>query len=129
MPTPEQKAAYHAAVAEFTFAESQPTYRLPHTRRELYRRIEQLGLEVIEREEARPGQQTAFISPKRFPNLKGTSASVPELLWAAVDVDERSDGVVLRLTGIAVKRNGQPTNRSVAIRLFKTRIIEPSAER
>ena len=86
-------------------------------------------LYVNEREEARPGKQTAFIVPKRSPNLKKASASVPELLWAAVDVDERGDGVVLHLTDISLKRNGQRTNRSIAIRLFETRIIEPLRER
>lgn len=125
--TPQEMAAYHAAVAEYKFTEQQPTYSLPLDRRELYHQIEALGFMVAGGTGIYPdfNKHTAYILPRPMPQWVKSQLGPAELYTAAFEVDNVAKGVVIRLTRIEIKRGSAPASRKAAIQLFEARVIRP----
>ena len=76
-PTPEQQAAFAAAVEEYKFTGDEPSYLLSLNRKELYRRIEALGFVVSGGTEVYPdfNKHTAYIFPRPLAPLRAQLSS------------------------------------------------------
>ncbi len=126
-PTPEQMAAFHAAVAEYTFVEHQPTYALPFNRKELYQRIEGLGFVVSGSTGLYPdfNKHSAYILPRPTPQWRKPREGRTELFEIMFDVDNLPMGVQIRVTKIQVKRGSEPADKNAAVKMFEARVIQP----
>ena len=125
-PTPQERAAFHAAVAEFVFTDDQPSYRFSFDRKNLYLAFEAHGFSVSGSTAIypNPGQHSAGLIPRRSLSLRDRSG-VPELFAAEFDVDNRATGVTLRITKISITRAGQSISRADAVRIFETSVVAP----
>ncbi len=125
-PTPEQEAAFHAAVAEFTYSESAPSYNFPFDGRSLYRAIESLGFYVSGSTALypNPGKHSAYLGPRPMPSLNN-SLGRAELFGAEFDVDDSKHGVTIRVTKLSIKRASQSVSRADALHIFEAGIVAP----
>jgi hypothetical protein len=124
--TPQQEAAFHAAVAEFTFSEIQPSYSFALKRKNLYRAIESLGFYVSGSTALYPdpGKRSAYLTPRPMP-LLGNRSGKAELFGAGFDVDDSNRGVTIRVTKLSIKRGSQSVSRSDALHIFETLVVAP----
>lgn len=125
--TPEERAAFHAAVAEYSFTDHQLTYELPFNRAELYQRIKALGFVVAGSNSVYPdiNRHSAVILPRPMLRLTKPQTGPGEIYAAAFDVDNASEGVAVRLRKIEIKRGSEPISRHTAIQVFEARVIRP----
>lgn len=125
-PTPQQRAAFRAAVAEFEFTDEQPNYSFSVDRRTLYHALEGCGFRVSGGTAIfpNPGKHSAYLSPSWLPPLRDRTGK-PELFGASFDIDDSTDGVTIRLTKLSVTRAGRSISRADAIRIFESRVVSP----
>jgi hypothetical protein len=126
-PTPQEQAAFHAAVAEFVFSADKPTYSFSLDRRSLYRSLESRGFRVSGSTAIfpNPGKHSTYLIPPRSRPLHDRSGN-PELLGAKFDVDNsKGGGVILRVTKLSITRAGHSISRADAIRIFESRVVSP----
>jgi hypothetical protein len=123
-PTPKQQAAFHAAVAEFTFSEDQPSYTFSLDRRSLYSSFETCGFYVSGSTAIfpNPGKHSANLIPPRSPRDHSEEA---ELFGVEFDVDSNEQGVIVRVTKLSITRNGHSISRADAIRIFESQVVAP----
>jgi hypothetical protein len=125
-PTPQQEAAFHAAVAEFAFPSDGPSYSFSLDRSGLYRALESWGFRVSGNTAIfpNPGKHSAYLIPPRSRSLRDRSAT-PELFGAQFDVDDSGRGVTIRVTKLSITRAGHSISRTAAIRLFESSVVSP----
>lgn len=125
-PTPQQQAAFHAAVAEFAFGDDRPSYDFSLDRRSLYRSLESWGFRVSGSTALfpNPGKHSAYLIPHHSPSPRDRSGS-PELFGAEFDVDDTARGVTLRVTKLSITRARHSVSRIDAVRIFESRVVAP----
>ncbi len=124
--TPQQEAAFHAAVAEFTFSENWPNYSFSLDRQSLYRAIESLDLYVSGSTALypNPGKHSAYLGLRPMPLFNDRSGEA-ELFGAEFDVEDSNHGVTIRVTKLSIKRGSQSVSRSDALHIFEVRVVAP----
>jgi hypothetical protein len=125
--SPEQRAAYAAAVAEYKFSEHQPTYSLPFTRKELYQRIKSLGFFVYGTTGLWPNlnKHSAYAVLSDLPKAETARRDSTRLFEAMFDFENTAAGVVVRVTKLEVKRGRETIDAAAAVKMFEERVIAP----